>query len=192
MHHSLLTRRRPGSRNIHIMVKKRFTLASYLDEAVYGANDGIVTTFAVVSGATGAALGFQAIIIMGLANLVADGFSMGASSFLSIQTEADVKRAHGVRLALDEKRARSRSLVTFGGFLLAGILPLVPFLFPIVAGHEFLVSCTATAVAFFVVGGSRSLVTKRSFFVSGLEMLLVGGTAASLAYAVGYFLQIVL
>lgn len=164
-------------------------LSTYLDEAVYGANDGIITTFAVVSGATGASLGFAAIIILGLANLVADGFSMGASSFLSIRTEADVKRAHGTRLSSDERRAGRRSLVTFGAFVVAGILPLLPFLLPIADGREFLVSSVATGVAFFVVGGMRAFVTRRSFFKSGMEMLLIGGTAAALAYLVGYLVQ---
>ncbi len=161
--------------------------STYLDEAIYGANDGIITTFAVVSGATGASLGFESIIILGFANLVADGFSMGVSSFLSIRTEVDVKRAHGQRVSGDLKRARSRSLVTFGGFVFAGLLPLLPFFF--VVGHEFLVSCIATATAFFVVGGLRSLVTNRSFVVSGLEMLAVGGVAAALAYTVGVLLR---
>ena len=48
-----------------------------LKAAVYGANDGIITTFAVVSAVAGAGLDPKIIIILGLANLIADGFSMG-------------------------------------------------------------------------------------------------------------------
>ncbi len=54
----------------------------YLPDLVYGANDGIITTFAVVCGVVGANLSVRIILILGFANLVADGFSMGASNFL--------------------------------------------------------------------------------------------------------------
>lgn len=64
----------------------------YIGDFVYGANDGIVTTFAVVTGAVGASLSPIVIIILGFANLVADGFSMGISSFLSRRSDLDYQR----------------------------------------------------------------------------------------------------
>lgn len=67
----------------------RIHQGTYIGDLVYGANDGIITTFAVVAGAAGAALSPGIIIILGLANLVADGISMGASSFLSKTSERD-------------------------------------------------------------------------------------------------------
>ncbi len=54
----------------------------YLGDLVYGANDGIITTFAVVAGVAGAALPARTILILGFANLLADGFSMGASKLV--------------------------------------------------------------------------------------------------------------
>ncbi len=163
-----------------------FRFTSYVDEFVYGANDGIITTFAVVSGAQGAHLGHKAIIILGLANLVADGFSMGASSFLAIRTEADVDTANGSPVTENEKRALSRSMATFIGFVCAGILPLIPFFTNLAPQREFLVSSISAAGAFFVVGGLRAFVTRRSFVFSGIEMLIVGGAASALAYGVGF------
>jgi VIT1/CCC1 family predicted Fe2+/Mn2+ transporter len=56
--------------------------ASYVRDFVYGAIDGAVTTFAVVAGAAGASLASRVVVIMGLANLFADGFSMAVSNFL--------------------------------------------------------------------------------------------------------------
>ena len=53
---------------------------SYLRDCIYGAVDGLVTTFAVVSGVQGAGIGSGIIIVLGLANLVADGLSMAASN----------------------------------------------------------------------------------------------------------------
>ena len=60
---------------------------SYLRDIVYGAIDGTVTTFAIVSGVAGAGLSSEVIIILGVANLVADGFSMAAGNFLGTRTE---------------------------------------------------------------------------------------------------------
>ncbi|MBI2558545.1 VIT1/CCC1 transporter family protein [Candidatus Woesearchaeota archaeon] len=61
----------------------------YLGEFVYGAIDGTVTTFAVVAGATGAALSSGIVIILGFANLLADGFSMACGNYLSEKTQRD-------------------------------------------------------------------------------------------------------
>jgi VIT1/CCC1 family predicted Fe2+/Mn2+ transporter len=62
-------------------------LHSYLRDFVYGAVDGIVTTFAVVAGVAGAGLPSGVVIVLGAANLVGDGFSMAASNYLG--TRAD-------------------------------------------------------------------------------------------------------
>ena len=59
----------------------------YLRDLVFGAVDGAVTTFAVVAGAVGADLGGGVILVLGVANLIADGFSMGVSNYLG--TNAD-------------------------------------------------------------------------------------------------------
>ncbi len=61
----------------------------YLGEFVYGAIDGTVTTFAVVAGATGAALSSGIVVVLGFANLLADGFSMACGNYLSEKTQRD-------------------------------------------------------------------------------------------------------
>lgn len=64
-------------------------IAEFIQDIVYGGNDGIVTTFAVVAGGTGANLPAGVIIIMGVANLIADGTSMATGAYLSIKSEMD-------------------------------------------------------------------------------------------------------
>jgi VIT1/CCC1 family predicted Fe2+/Mn2+ transporter len=54
----------------------------FLKAAVYGANDGIITTFAVVAGVAGAGLSVKIVLILGIANLIADGCSMGFGDYL--------------------------------------------------------------------------------------------------------------
>ena len=60
---------------------------SYLRDWIYGGIDGSVTTFAVVTGVVGAHLSPTVILILGVANLLGDGFSMAASNFLGTRTE---------------------------------------------------------------------------------------------------------
>lgn len=62
---------------------------NYLRDWIYGGIDGAVTTFAVVSGVVGAQLQIRIILILGFANLIADGFSMAASNFLGTRAEQD-------------------------------------------------------------------------------------------------------
>lgn len=80
-------------------------VSAYLKEIVYGASDGIVTTFAVVAGFAGAqqdggTLPILIVLLFGFANLAADGTSMGMSSFLSLRSEQDYykhERAHEMK-----------------------------------------------------------------------------------------------
>lgn len=73
---------------------------SYLPDFIYGAIDGIVTTFAVVAGVAGAGLEDRIVIILGAANLIADGFSMSVSNLLGARAEAQQRE----RARLEEQR----------------------------------------------------------------------------------------
>lgn len=66
----------------------------YLGEFVYGGIDGCVTTFAVVAGSVGAGLDVNVIIILGFANLLADGFAMSIGAYLSAKSEIDNFHKH--------------------------------------------------------------------------------------------------
>lgn len=66
----------------------------YLGEFVYGGIDGSVTTFAVVAGASGAKLDSAIIIILGFANLIADGFAMSVGSYLSTKSQKQNYEKH--------------------------------------------------------------------------------------------------
>jgi VIT1/CCC1 family predicted Fe2+/Mn2+ transporter len=75
------------------------TQGQYLKSMVYGGLDGIVTTFAVVAGVAGASLSAGVVLIMGFANLVADGLSMAIGDFLSTKAEQEYNRAEREREA---------------------------------------------------------------------------------------------
>lgn len=96
--------------------------SSYLKDFVYGAVDGAVITFAVVSGVAGADLAPQIVIIMGIANLIADGFSMAVSNFLGVMTEQQLiertrtqEKAH-IRYYPEGEKEEVRQIFASKGF----------------------------------------------------------------------------
>lgn len=78
-------------------------IQTYLKQIIYGGNDGIVTTFAIVAGFAGAnadgvvQVGALAVLVFGLANLFADAVSMGLGEFLSARSSHDLYRARRQR-----------------------------------------------------------------------------------------------
>lgn len=71
------------------MAKKKHQTYNWIPDFVYGGIDGAVTTFAVVAGVEGASLSVPIILILGFANLFADGFSMATSKYLSDKTNQE-------------------------------------------------------------------------------------------------------
>lgn len=79
---------------IHSTKKIFFFSRDYISEFVYGGIDGAITTFAVVAGATGAGLETRVVVILGFANLIADGFSMSVGNYFSSKAAKDNYKKH--------------------------------------------------------------------------------------------------
>jgi VIT1/CCC1 family predicted Fe2+/Mn2+ transporter len=209
----------------------------YVRDVVYGGIDGSVTTFAIVAGVAGAGLSPWVIIALGIANVLADGFSMAAGNYSGTKAELDdssrlrkieerhirfhpegekrelreILRRKGLSgealegaveqitqnheqwiqmmlegeygLASVEPHPLKAAWATFAAFLGAGMIPLLPFLFGL--DKAFAISTGATLVTFFAIGAYKSRWSLASWWRSGLETLLIGGTAAAIAYFVG-------
>ena len=208
-----------------------------LRDLVYGGIDGSVTTFAIVAGVAGAGLSPFVIVALGLANVLADGFSMAAGNYSGTKAERDniarirAIEARHIELFPDGERREvyeilahkglsgdvlddatqaitanheswinlmlegeyglsgvepnpiRAAMATFVAFLLAGLVPLLPFLL----GFEqaFVVSAWLTMFVFFVIGALKSVWSVAPWWRSAAETLLIGGLAAAIAYGVG-------
>ena len=155
----------------------------YIRDLIYGANDGIVTTFAVVAGVTGGALPPRTVLIVGISTLLADGLSMGVGNYLSIRSHESAREAQD--LPEEEAAPVRHGIATLLAFVAAGAVPLVPYALLATSGTRFGAAVLMTAVTLFAVGSLRALVTVDRWWIAGLEMLLLGAVVAAAAYGGG-------
>lgn len=172
--------------------KIRQHFEDYLAEFVYGGIDGAVTTFAVVAGATGARLSTAVIIILGFANLIADGFSMGIGSYLSSKSELELMRKNGKNTD-NELSPKINGLTTYAAFILVGLVPLlsytIDYIFKLGLNNPFFWSSVLTAVTFVGIGVIKSHVAETSKWRAIFETLTLGVIAALFAYFIGDALE---
>ena len=129
----------PGARIINKRVEKailrkrkqRFE-RKYLPDFVYGGMDGTITTFSVVSGVIGASLSSAVILILGFANIFADGFSIAISNYFSIKSKNEL-------IKNQDKHPTKAATATFLAFLLMGLIPLLPFMIASITKASFLI-----------------------------------------------------
>lgn len=171
-----------------IVVRSRQLAGAYIHDLVLGANDGIITTFAVVAGVAGAQLPNAVVIILGFANLLADGISMGASNYLGARS-AQRMNGQGVSHPAEQRHAIMQGIATIIAFVTVGMVPLLSYLLPFPLSWMFPVATILTGVTLFSVGAARTFLIARPWWKAGLEMFIVGALAAVAAYAVGWVLR---
>ena len=160
--------------------------ASFLRDFVFAADDGIITTFAVVAGSLGASLSPKIVLILGAANLLADGFAMASGNYLAVKSEEEYEEAEDKTQKYYHSPS-PHSIITFFSFVIAGVVPLLPYLAG--ARQGFYLSGFLVLVSLFAVGAIRTKFTKKKWILGGVEMVVVGGLAAIVAYLTGYFVD---
>jgi vacuolar iron transporter family protein len=219
----------------------------YIKSLIYGGLDGIITTFAVVAGVAGASLNAGVVLILGFANLIADGLSMAIGDYLSTKAEMEYEEAERERelwevehypegekqelielymekgltkedaalitetisknkkawvdvmmveelgIISESESPLKNALVTFFSFVVFGFIPILIYVLakfiPGLQGNTFLIACGLTGLTLFALGALKVKITSKNWFLSGLEMLIVGGVAAAAAYIVGTLLS---
>lgn len=228
-------------------MKHHKTTYIWVSDFVYGGIDGSVTTFAVVAGVEGASLPVSIVLIMGFANLLADGVSMAVSKYSSDKAEkeriqrirrleyksirekpqeereeieqilrdhgftgqalasatqvitkdkdvwVDIMMKHEFDVVEEAIYPMKSAVTTFVAFNMIGIIPLIGYIFTPFFNFNtnivFAFTTVFTMIALFIVGAVKTKFTDGRWWRGGLNTMITGGIAASLAYLVGYALQ---
>ena len=87
--------------------------SDYIKSIVFGGLDGIITTFSTIASVAGGGLAVESILTLGIANLIADGISMGLGDGLSSHAEAQYLGAQRTaqERVYDEDPSEARALV---------------------------------------------------------------------------------
>ena len=165
-------------------------VTKYLPEFVYGSIDGTVTTFAIISGVAGAGLDSTIVIILGFSNVLADGFSMASSNYLSEQAHQDQSAT------AEHHNPIKTAFATFFSFVTIGSIPVISYItvtaIPGLQPHAFWIAAGCTGLTFVGIGATRGVITEKNPARTALETLAVGTIAAGVAYGVGALLEKVL
>ena len=154
----------------------------YIRDIVLSANDGIVTTFAVVAGSLGASLSPSVVVILGLANLFADGLSMSTGSYLGVKSEIEYEQSEGRKIKVGSRPFKN-GLVSFLSFGIAGFIPLASYVFKF--DNSFIISAVLVVVSLLIVGIFRGIVSNKHIARTAFENLIIGGASAIIAFYVG-------
>lgn len=140
---------------------------------IYGSVDGLITTNSIISSVHGANLNPLNTIIFGFANLFADGFSMGISSYLSSDSIYN-------------------GIITFLAFIIIGSIPIIPFIInsKIINSKNksndkaYNYSHIITSLVLFFIGAIKGYYKKESIIKHALIVTLIGGITTIIAYYV--------
>lgn len=155
-------------------------IKNVLPAVVYGGSDGTVTTFAVMAGAVGAGIDTRIVVILGLANLFSDGFSMASADYLSEDS----------RVGESKKIALRNAYVTFFSFIVIGFVPLIPVLF--LKNNAFLYSCIFTLITFASIGYMRGKILHRDPLRLATQSVAIGTACALISYFVSSYISQIL
>lgn len=155
----------------------------YLQSAMFGFNDALVSTTGVIVGVSTGTNNKQVIILAGVVTILVEALSMGTGQYLSS------KSAH--QLAKDKNIRHSviSGLIMFFAYFIAGLVPLLPIvLLPVEYSRE--VTIIAALLGLFILGYLKGKIVKVSPLKSALEILIIGGLATIIGIIAGNLLKV--
>ncbi len=150
-----------------------------LSEFIYGGMDGVITTVAIIAGILGADIAPKYALVLGLASLFADGFSMGISRYSSL---IDMKNKNISPFF--------SGIATFFSFVFIGSIPLMPFLF-IPFNHEDIIKkwmILCSIIALFIIGVIKGIYTKK-LIKNISEIMVIGLIGVYISFNVAKYVK---
>ena len=155
----------------------------YIHSIFFGIEDSLVSTTGALAGIAIGSGNKELILVTAIVIIAVESTSMGASEFLSEETEDEIE--NGSKPA----NPKISGLLVFISYLVAGLVPLLPYL--ILSGlSAIIVSIFAALAAMILLGIIKGKVSNKSPLRSALEVLIIGGIAAGIGIAVGLIFKV--
>ena len=155
----------------------------YLHSIFFGIEDSLVSTTGALAGIAISSGSKELILATALVIIAVESTSMGASEFLSEETEEDIEKE---KMPANPKIS---GLLVFLSYIIAGLIPLFPYLIlPHLEAIPF--SIGAALIGMIILGIFKGKLSKKSPFRSALEVLIIGGIAAGIGIAVGLIFKV--
>jgi VIT1/CCC1 family predicted Fe2+/Mn2+ transporter len=154
------------------------THKEYLQSALFGFNDALVSTTGVIVGVSTGTNNKEVVVLAGVVTILVEALSMGSGQYLSS------KSIH----QLDEKKLTRvpiiSGIIMFIAYFLAGLVPLLPILiFPISMSRN--VAIVSALVGLFILGYAKGRIVKVSPLKSAAEIVIIGGIATAIGIIAG-------
>ena len=155
----------------------------YLQSAMFGFNDALVSTTGVIVGISTGTSNKQVVILAGVVTILVEALSMGSGQYLSSKSAHQLEKDNTVRVPLIS------GFIRFWAYFMAGLVPLLPILiFPMAYSRD--VAIVASLIGLLILGYVKGKVVDVSPVKSAIEIFIIGGLATAIGIVVGNVLAI--
>ncbi len=155
----------------------------YLQSAMFGINDALVSTTGVIVGVSTGTSNKQVVVLAGVVTILVEALSMGSGQYLSSKSAHQLDKSDATRVPIIS------GIIMYFGYFFAGLVPLLPILlFPMEYSRN--IAIIASLLGLIVLGYVKGKIVKVSPIKSALEILIIGGLSTAIGIAAGNILSI--
>ena len=155
----------------------------YLQSAIFGINDALVSTTGVMVGISAGTGDKSIVILSGVVTIMVEALSMGSGQYLSL------KSAHEYQGESKQKEAIISGVVMCFGYILGGLVPLLPILFMPVEQSR-IAAIIFALIGLLILGYVKGKIVKVSPVRSAIEVFVIGGIATAVGLMVGNLMSV--
>lgn len=150
----------------------------YLQSAMFGFNDALVSTTGVIVGISTGTGNKSVVILAGVVTILVEALSMGSGQYLSSKSAHQLDKTETFKIPLIS------GFIMFGSYFLAGLVPLLSIiLFPISQGRN--IAILTSLIALLILGYVKGKIVKVSPVRSAIEVFVIGGIATAIGIIAG-------
>lgn len=154
------------------------TYKEYLQSALFGFNDALVSTTGVIVGVSTGTSNKEVVVLAGVVTILVEAISMGTGQYLSSKSIHQLDKTKQIRVPIIS------GIIMFVAYFLAGLVPLLPIIiFPISMSRN--VAIIAALTGLFILGYAKGKIVKVSPIKSAAEIVIIGGIATAIGIVAG-------